>query len=112
MWIVRNPEDGELECIGRDPALDGKEGWEVVETGVTRPRGHCIRDTIGGRRAWRVDREMEETGAAEAMPKRVIYMMLDARILALEVDNAQLRDQIAALTARLDQMEALAQKDA
>lgn len=82
MIIIEHRHSSERQCVG---SLDGypAEDWRVVEEGVARPRGHCVRD--GGR--WRVDRDRHDLRRAELSVGEVAALRERIRVLEAQQDE-------------------------
>lgn len=79
MIHIEHKSTGERQLIPDEelPKYPRRE-WRVIERGVARPRGHCVRED--GR--WRVDRTRRAPTLAELLER---IEALEARLAAIEI---------------------------
>ncbi len=93
MKIIQHTPTGEKQCVY---SLDGYgPDWKIIEEGVTRPRGHCVRE--GGR--WKVDRDSHLEAKIQRLTRRQMVELLITRLARIEahLDLPPLEDDLAAL---------------
>jgi hypothetical protein len=78
MFLIER--DGEQQVVA---SLAGYEGWQVLERGVARPRGHCDRGEVGGRRCWLPARD-RNAASDEVAALRDRIERLEARLAAID----------------------------